>query len=67
MVLAFFVAVPLALVVAAFVVLKLGFYGAVWALFAVLGVVFLLGLAHEWWQNWRPERRLRKAWWRGGY
>jgi hypothetical protein len=56
-VVAFFVGVPVALVVVAFVILKLGFLGAVWALYAVLGVVFLLGLSHEWWQNWRAERR----------
>jgi threonine/homoserine/homoserine lactone efflux protein len=52
-----FVGFPLAFAVLLAALALFGPYGVAFGIISAAGVVFLAGLSHEWWQNWRAERR----------
>jgi hypothetical protein len=52
-----FVGVPLLLAVLAVALVTVGPYGVVVGILGAAAAVFLAGLAHDWVQNWRAERR----------
>ena len=60
-VLAFLVGFPVALMVLALFVLRVGLVVPVLTLFGALGTLYLLGLLRETWRNGRAVQRERKA------